>query len=795
MTSVSKGVLFSVIVRVAWAEVLELRHVKPLASVPRGFLSDVMEDYNCWGGDLAELVIHADQAFDGRRRDVVVATCRAACLSNIGCQAWSLNHGSQGGRGSGHCWLKHSCENGDADPYSVSGLVDHKNLVRHVQAPDTVEPTELIGVLDDTNCWGRDLAEVAIESNGNASRDELIIACKDACVADRECTAWTLNQGRTGIKGQGLCWLKSSCSGRMHDTRAVAGAVTHNPSHTVPRQENVNNGSAAGTEAGGTTTGIAGGGATNNAQGSDTAKVGGTGNDLSGTDSSASDTARVGVSSSAKGGTSSVAADSPQGGDDSPRTIAGSTKSIADRSGRGSDSSTTSTSRGASSNAGGGRNKGNPGNSTSSESGERDDKLSEMRFLEHGDPGASAPQPLALRGGDSSPTGISEKDKGIIGGVVGASTGALAVGLLAGLLHPTSPQPSRGLDQLSPTSIVGGNTKDRVVGDRAGIFAVAPVNDTTDTSLEEGDESPVKRWWGWIFLIPLFLMAALCCFAIFMFKGNATGSWSKRIKRSRLYSRVGSEISTDTAEGMMSSDAFSPRSPVNVFPRNKPVYNAPTLSPRTFLRSPIHPQSRDISVPLAHSPNAHLRQLLPMPMAQAGVVVMTTSPQRLVSKQLQQQQQQHHCGQPIVVTSQQLTPVKGQQNNSNDNSNDNNSLFDALDQNQDGVITRSEFNRAFGVSPLLLNSAASSPVSAVISTSPNAMESGNSVMVATPGKQQATAEATSPLLHASPSMNILSQSTSSLQAVMGSPVLRPGSSGYPLEAASPVTSPQVEDRS
>jgi len=140
MTSSGAGLLFSmIVVRVARAEVQTLQHVKPLASVPRGFLADVMEHHDCWGSDLAQLVIHANHPHDEMRRDVVLSTCRSACLANAGCRAWTCTPDSGG------CWLKYGCQNGKASPNKVSGLVEHK--IEHVQAPNIVDPADLAGVL------------------------------------------------------------------------------------------------------------------------------------------------------------------------------------------------------------------------------------------------------------------------------------------------------------------------------------------------------------------------------------------------------------------------------------------------------------------------------------------------------------------------------------------------------------------------------------------------------------------------------------------------------------------------
>jgi len=435
-----------------------------------------------------------------------------------------------------------------------------------------------------------------------------------------------------------------------------------------------------------------------------------------------------------------------------------SSPTAASRSSREGDSSnTTGTGTDAGSSAEGGHVKANPGNSTGGNSGKTTTKPTEMRFLQHDGPLASQLQSF-LRG--KTPN-LSEKDKGIIGGVVGASTGALALGLLAGLVHPTSPQPFRARGQVQPSTTlaaVGVNsarTKSHV-SDTV-VFAAGAANITNGTKHEhkeehkeeeeeEEEESPVKQWWGWAFLIPLFLMAALCCFAIFLFKGNVAGTWSKR-KRSRAYSRLSvSEPAVDTSEGMLSGDPLSPPSAEHMPSGNQQVYNSPTPAPRGF------------SVATAPSQNAQLTNLspVPVPMAQPGGWVMVrTFLYRLTSQQLQQQpqQQQHQGGQRqmSLATSQQHSRVQGQQNPPSRQAGGSNSLFDSLDQNHDGVITRDEFNRAFDAEmPVLVGSAPRPPVSTVIAPHPRALPT-TSMMLATPGALPTTAVVASPVRHPNPS--------------------------------------------
>merc|ERR1712129_172336 len=110
------------------------------------------------------------------------------------------------------------------------------------------------------------------------------------------------------------------------------------------------------------------------------------------------------------------------------------------------------------------------------------------------------------------------------------------------------------------------------------------------------------------------------------------------------------------------------------------------------------------------------------------MIMVPASPRQLTSQPLQQQQQQQQLS---FATSPQQLQVQGQQSPPSQHVGGTNSLFDALDQNQDGVITRSEFNRAFGVPPLLVDPASTPIVSAVIAGDPRAVSSPT-MMVATP---------------------------------------------------------------
>jgi len=129
----------------------------------------------------------------------------------------------------------------------------------------------------------------------------------------------------------------------------------------------------------------------------------------------------------------------------------------------------------------------------------------------------------------------------------------------------------------------------------------------------------VRQWWGWIFLIPLLLMATLCCFTVVMFKGNAAGTWFQH-KRFQVYSRVGLENDVDA--GMMSSDSLLLQSPPHVFPESQPVCNSPTpnIDEAMMSSDSLSPQS-----PVQQSPENQLVGNSPTPGPSQSVPVCPVS--------------------------------------------------------------------------------------------------------------------------------------------------------------------------
>jgi len=193
---------------------VHLRHVGSLDVLPIDDLGTIKHDYKCKSEDVAEISIS-----NTADRDTKIDTCRKACAQDVGCQAWTLDTRQD------HCWLKHSCNGGSRDYGFISGFVNHAPLLQHVTAPTSVAPSQLVGVMADTNCWGYDIAEVAIASSsvGKPPRDAFTVACKEACLINDACCAWTVNMGKGGTQGNGHCWLKRSCAGVSFDVQASSG--------------------------------------------------------------------------------------------------------------------------------------------------------------------------------------------------------------------------------------------------------------------------------------------------------------------------------------------------------------------------------------------------------------------------------------------------------------------------------------------------------------------------------------------------------------------------------------------
>jgi len=207
----------------------------------------LLEGVDCRGIPIRGVAIDGDA-----EQATVVSACRAACSQDHRCGAWSLNQTSDGQQDLRRCWLHHDCADKRVDDRAISGLVSHgsasqavasttKTTTRSTLVPvinvhtlEEMPPHGLDGVLVDTNCWGQDLAEVAVEGANHAARNGkghlVVAACRLACIDNPGCTAWTLNYGSAGMQGRGHCWLKAACTGQVKDTRAISGTITDDAS-------------------------------------------------------------------------------------------------------------------------------------------------------------------------------------------------------------------------------------------------------------------------------------------------------------------------------------------------------------------------------------------------------------------------------------------------------------------------------------------------------------------------------------------------------------------------------------
>jgi len=99
-------------------------------------LVGVMADTNCWGYDIAEVVILGSTGMTPLR-DAFTLACKEACLNHDECCAWTINKGTGGTQGNGHCWLKKSCRGVSFDIQARSGLKDCNNKADNNPSPAT----------------------------------------------------------------------------------------------------------------------------------------------------------------------------------------------------------------------------------------------------------------------------------------------------------------------------------------------------------------------------------------------------------------------------------------------------------------------------------------------------------------------------------------------------------------------------------------------------------------------------------------------------------------------------------
>eukprot|EP00419_Tripos_fusus_P023039 CAMPEP_0172721054 /NCGR_PEP_ID=MMETSP1074-20121228/78227_1 /TAXON_ID=2916 /ORGANISM="Ceratium fusus, Strain PA161109" /LENGTH=724 /DNA_ID=CAMNT_0013546695 /DNA_START=73 /DNA_END=2247 /DNA_ORIENTATION=+ len=206
--------------------------------------SDPMEGVDCGGEVIRGVAVDSDA-----EQGAVVASCRAACFQHSRCGAWSLNE-TNDESSIRRCWLHRDCSDRKTDHRAISGLMSRGGTeqvtttttkrtttrstivpIINVDYPEKMPENGLDGVLVDTNCWGQDIAEIAVAGANDAARSGkgnlVVAACRQACIDHEKdgCTAWTLNYGSAGMQGRGHCWLKAACTGSQKDTRAISGSI------------------------------------------------------------------------------------------------------------------------------------------------------------------------------------------------------------------------------------------------------------------------------------------------------------------------------------------------------------------------------------------------------------------------------------------------------------------------------------------------------------------------------------------------------------------------------------------
>ncbi|MBI4889369.1 MAG: PAN domain-containing protein [Acidobacteria bacterium] len=126
------------------------------------------------------------------------ALCRAACLKEGDCRAWT--YGKPGFAGdAAHCWLKNEVPDPTPNTCCVSG----------------VKAETAANMERNTNRPGDDYRDLELEN----ARPQL---CQAACEKDRSCRAWTYV--KPGIQGDlAHCWLKNRIPEPVEDENCISG--------------------------------------------------------------------------------------------------------------------------------------------------------------------------------------------------------------------------------------------------------------------------------------------------------------------------------------------------------------------------------------------------------------------------------------------------------------------------------------------------------------------------------------------------------------------------------------------
>ncbi len=138
--------------------------------------------------------------------------CRNACAKDSQCKAWTYVNPGYQKQGIARCWLKNDVPSPTENTCCVSGVI-------RVGAQSTKEL--------DMNRPGKDYESFDITDPDFASvssQKRPDIYCKEPCLKDPECKAWTYV--RPGIQGPtARCWLKSGVPAPVADECCVSGVL------------------------------------------------------------------------------------------------------------------------------------------------------------------------------------------------------------------------------------------------------------------------------------------------------------------------------------------------------------------------------------------------------------------------------------------------------------------------------------------------------------------------------------------------------------------------------------------
>lgn len=165
-------------------------HAAPSAPAVAQRTSSFLENTDLPGSDYRSFVLKGD-----------ARACMAQCIDDGVCQAWTFVAPRK------HCFLKKAKPASRAHSGMFSGVITDSSGAPG-QAQSTMEPR--------IDIPGRDYRHTRLDQ----ARPE---ACRDLCLSEQRCNAWTYVQPSRGQKAH--CWLKNNVSRRVKNNTTVSGEI------------------------------------------------------------------------------------------------------------------------------------------------------------------------------------------------------------------------------------------------------------------------------------------------------------------------------------------------------------------------------------------------------------------------------------------------------------------------------------------------------------------------------------------------------------------------------------------